>query len=225
MFGNIFSRSKNSQNISETSFQNRATDASLLRKKNVKCPTDEKYRGSIDFEFNTVEECDRAKRAVAQELAEIRDREQRISYLLSSDPSENAIFKAQRRKAAIGDDATYPNEKAGAIAQESAEMNKPYVRRDLAKEERDRRQMIRDSENAFFKAKRRRAAIGDFDAIYPNEKAGATVMIKGKPYILDDTLRPIVEGGRKSKKTKKSRKTKSKTRKSKHSTRARKYKK
>lgn len=174
MFGNIFSRSKNSQNISETSFQNKATDASLLRKKNVKCPTDEKYRGSIDFEFNTVEECDRAKKAVAQELAE---------------------------------------------------MNKPYVRRDLAKEDRDRRQMIRDSEEAFRKAQRRKAAIGDFDTIYPNEKVGATVMVKGKPYILDETLRLTVDGGRKSRKTrksKKSRKTKSKTRKAKKS---RKYKK
>ena len=166
-WSNIFSRSKDSQNISETNFQNKATDFSLLRKKKVKCPTDEKYRASIDFEFNTVEECDRAKQAVAQELAEL---------------------------------------------------NKPYVRRDLAKEDRDRRQMIRDSENAFFKAQRRKAAIGDFDAIYPNEKVGATVMIKGKPYILDNTLRPIVDGGRKSRKTrktKKSRKTSSKSRKGK----------
>jgi len=163
----MFSRSKDSQNISETNFQNKATDFSLLRKKKVKCPTDEKYRASIDFEFNTVEECDRAKQAVAQELAEL---------------------------------------------------NKPYVRRDLAKEDRDRRQMIRDSENAFFKAQRREAAIGKFDTIYPNEKVGATVMINGKPYILDNTLRPIVDGGRKSRKTrktrkiKKSRKTRSKSR-------------
>ena len=174
MFSNIFSRSKNSQNISETSFQNKATDASLLRKKNVKCPTDEKYRGSIDFEFNTVEECERAKRAIAQELAE---------------------------------------------------MNKPYVRRDLAKEDRDRRQMIRDSENAFLKAQRRKAAIGDFDTIYPNEKVGATVIIKGKPYILDDTLRPIVDGGRKSRKTKTSKKTIFKTRKTKKTRKTRKYRK
>jgi len=173
IFGNMFSKSKDSKKISETNFQSQATDSSLLRKKNVKCPTDEKYRASIDFEFNTVEECSRAKQAVAQE---------------------------------------------------SAEMNKPYVRRDLAKEERDRQKMIRDSENAFFKAQRRRAAIGDFDAIYPNEKAGATVMIKGKPYILDETLRPIVEGGRKSKKTRKSRKTKSKTRKARNG-KSRKYKK
>jgi hypothetical protein len=174
MFGNIFSRSKDSKNISETSFQNQATDSSLLRKKNVKCPTDEKYRGSIDFEFNTVEECERAKQAVAQELAE---------------------------------------------------MNKPYVRRDLAKEDRDRRQMIRDSENAFLKAQRRKAAIGDFDTIYPNEKVGATVIIKGKPYILDDTLRPIVDGGRKSKKTKTSKKTIFKTRKTKKTRKTRKYRK
>lgn len=156
-WSNIFSRSKDSQNISETSFQNKATDFSLLRKKKVKCPTDEKYRASIDFEFNTVEECDRAKQAVAQELAEL---------------------------------------------------NKPYVRRDLAKENADRQRIIRESENAFFKAQRRKDAIGDFDAIYPNEKVGATVMINGKPYILDNTLRPIVDGGRKSRKTKKTRKSK-----------------
>jgi len=174
IFGNMFSRSKDSKKISETNFQSQATDLSLARKKHVKCPTDEKYRASIDFEFNTVEECNRAKQAVAQELAE---------------------------------------------------MNKPYVRRDLAKEDRDRRQMIRDSENAFFKAQRRTAAIGNFDVIYPNEKVGATVMIKGKPYILDNTLRPIVEGGRKSRKTRKTRKIKSKTRKAKNSSLARKYKK
>lgn len=156
-WSNIFSRSKDSQNISETSFQNKATDLSLLRKKNVKCPTDEKYRASIDFEFNTVEECDRAKQAVAKELADL---------------------------------------------------NKPYVRRDLVKENADRQRMIRESENAFFKAQRREAAIGKIDAIYPNEKVGATVMINGKPYILDNALRPIVDGGRKSRKTKKSKKSK-----------------
>jgi len=50
-------------------------------------------------------------------------------------------------------------------------------------------------------------------------------MIKGKPYILDNTLRPIVEGGRKSRKTRKTRKIKSKTRKAKNSSLARKYKK
>jgi hypothetical protein len=166
---NIFSRSNDSKNINETNFQNQATDLSLKRKKNVTCPTDEKYRASIDYEFNTLEECERAKREVAEELAQL---------------------------------------------------NKPYVRRDLAKENFDRRQMIVDSTNAFNKAERRRAALGNFDVIYPNEKVGAVVTIQGKQYTLDSTLRPIVEGGRKSrsrktktkrsKKSKKSKKNKSK---------------
>jgi hypothetical protein len=160
---NLFSRSNDSKNIKETSFQDIVTDLSLKRKKSVNCPTDEKYRASIDYEFNTREECERAKREIAEELAE---------------------------------------------------RNKPYVRRDLAKEDRDRRQMIRDSEDAFFKAERRRSALGNFDVIYPNEKVGAVVTIQGKPYTLDNTLRPIVEGGRKSRKIK-SRKTKTKTKRSK----------
>lgn len=157
---NLFSRSNDSKNINETNFQNQATDLSLKRKKNVTCPTDEKYRASIDYEFNTPEECERAKREVAEELAQL---------------------------------------------------NKPYVRRDLAKENFDRRQMIIDSTNAFNKAERRRAALGNFDVIYPNEKVGAIVTIQGKQYTLDSTLRPIVEGGRKSRKIKKSRTRNTKT--------------
>lgn len=65
-------KAKDSKKTSETTFPNQVTNLNLQSKKNVNCPLDEKYRASVDYEFNTPEECEKAKRELDAAYAEMR---------------------------------------------------------------------------------------------------------------------------------------------------------